>query len=83
MDQGGNDGGKKTVSTFFISNMDCANEERLVRQNLEGMAGIDSLSFDLSRRRLAVTHSLQNDDALLGMLKSIGLRAARVGQASG
>ena len=72
-------GGDKT-STFFISNMDCADEERLIRTTLGGFAGVKALSFDLSQRRLHVTHTLENDDPVLATLKSIGMRAVRVGQ---
>ena len=66
------------TATFFISNMDCAGEERLIRENLEGLAGVQGLSFDLSQHRLRVTHQLDSDDAVLAALKSIGMRAVRV-----
>lgn len=45
-----------TLSLFHIPKMDCAAEEQMVRDALEGMAGIRALRFDLAARRLAVHH---------------------------
>ena len=45
-----------TVTRFHIARMDCAAEESMVRDALEGMDGIRALKFDLAARRLAVHH---------------------------
>jgi cation transport ATPase len=45
-----------SLSLFHIPKMDCAAEEHMVRDALEGMAGIRALRFDLAARRLAVYH---------------------------
>ena len=66
------------TSTFFISNMDCSEEERLIRSGLADLEGVKDLSFDLSQRRLQVTHTLDKDDTVLAKLKSIGMKAVRV-----
>ena len=44
-------------TVFQIDNMDCRNEEALVRKTLEPLAGVQQLEFDLPARRLVVTHS--------------------------
>ena len=69
------------VATYFISNMDCVNEEELIREGLAGTAGIEQLEFDLAKRRLKVTHTLENDESLVASLKALGMRPARVGLA--
>lgn len=43
-------------TTYRIEKMDCSAEEQLVRMQLEGVAGIERLEFDLPGRRLAVYH---------------------------
>lgn len=64
--------------TLFISNMDCSNEERLIRERLEGAPGVQGLSFDLPQRRLQVIHALESDDSIVAALKAIGMRPVRV-----
>ena len=43
-------------SLFQVPRMDCAAEENLVRMQLDGMAAVKSLDFDLSARKVAVYH---------------------------
>ena len=43
-------------SLFQVPQMDCAAEENLVRMQLDGMAAVKSLDFDLSARKVAVYH---------------------------
>jgi Co/Zn/Cd efflux system component len=43
-------------SLFQVPKMDCAAEENLVRMQLDGMAAVKSLDFDLSARKVAVYH---------------------------
>ena len=69
------------VATFFISNMDCVNEEKLIREGLARVSGVEKLEFDLAKRRLQVTHTLANDESLVASLKALGMRPARVGPA--
>ena len=69
------------VSTYFISNMDCVHEEKLIREGLARMAGVEQLTFDLAQRRLQVTHTLQSDESLVASLKALGMRPTRVGPA--
>ena len=73
--------GAHNVATYFISNMDCANEEKLIREGLARIAGVEQLEFDLPKRRLRVTHTLPTDESLVIGLKALGMRPARVGPA--
>lgn len=43
-------------SLFQVPRMDCAAEENLVRMQLDGLAAVKSLDFDLSARKVAVYH---------------------------
>ncbi|MBW8465736.1 heavy metal translocating P-type ATPase [Acidovorax sp.] len=65
-----------TESTVLhVSNMDCRNEEALVRRTLEGMAGVKRLQFDLAQRKLTVSHSLVRAEDLEHALNSVGMKA--------
>ena len=72
---------ERKVATYFISNMDCVNEEKIIREGLATLPGIDQLDFDLAKRRLKITHTLENDELLVASLKELGMRPARVGPA--
>ena len=74
--------GSSSVATYFISNMDCVNEEKLIRERLSGVEGIQRLDFDLGQRRLKVTHALPSDEPLVAHLKAVGMRPVRVGPAA-
>lgn len=64
--------------TLFISNMDCVNEERLIRDHLGKLAGVGKLTFELGQQRLFVTHTLESDEAIMASLKAIGMKPVRV-----
>lgn len=57
---------------FRIDTMDCPTEEGLIRNKLNGTAGVKALDFNLMQRTLTVTHSPEMLDAILASLKSIG-----------
>ena len=63
-------------STFDVPKMDCRNEERQVRERLQGMAGIEELEFDLPQRRLTVVHRLPDTAAVVRALTEIGMPPA-------
>lgn len=63
------------TTVFHVSNMDCRNEEALVRRTLEGMPGVERLEFDLAQRKLTVTHNRVSPDALEQALSSVGMKA--------
>ena len=63
-------------SVLRIEEMDCPTEERLIRDKLAGLAGVEELEFDLLQRRLTVTHRAGRLDAVRAALAAIGLPAA-------
>ncbi|MDO9236230.1 MAG: heavy metal translocating P-type ATPase [Aquabacterium sp.] len=66
------------TTVFQVSNMDCRNEEALVRRTLEGMPGVQRLEFDLPQRKLTVSHSLGSPDVLEQALNAVGMKAQAV-----
>lgn len=63
-----------TLSSFRIPKMDCAAEEQVVRDALEGVDGIRKLDFDLSARRLGVYHE-GDPESIAARLHALGLGA--------
>lgn len=63
---------------YRISNMDCPTEEKLIRNKLEGMAGIVRLDFNLMNRILNVHHRLKSLESVTNALKAIGMDAQLV-----
>lgn len=61
-------------STFAVSKMDCVAEENMIRIALDGWEGVQSLSFDLSARRLSATHRAPAEE-VLQRLRPLGLGA--------
>jgi len=58
---------------FLIQKMDCPTEERLIRDRLEGVAGVEALSFNLIQRELTVAHRLPSIEPLDGVLKALDM----------
>lgn len=58
---------------YRIDKMDCPTEERLIRNKIEGMTGVNRLDFDLIGRQLTVHHSLPNTQDIEAALASIGM----------
>lgn len=66
---------EKTV--FQIPKMDCPSEENLVRLNLDGIAEIKNLDFDVPIRRLTVFHEGRLDE-IERSISALNLGGARV-----
>ncbi len=62
-------------SMFLIRNMDCPTEEALIRKRLGSVPGIGELAFNLMERRLAVTHTLADEQPIHDALREIGMNA--------
>ena len=63
-------------SVFVIANMDCPTEEALIRKRLAAVPGVGELTFNLLERRLAIGHTLPDEQAILGALREIGMQAS-------
>ncbi len=60
-------------AVFLIQKMDCPTEERLIRDKLRRMEGIDLLNFNLIQRELAVSHRLPTIAPLLAVLQELDM----------
>ncbi|MDN7847050.1 MULTISPECIES: heavy metal translocating P-type ATPase [Burkholderia cepacia complex] len=58
--------------------MDCPTEEALIRNRLDGMAGVVDLSFNLIRRQLTVQHTLASTTPISDAIASLGMKAEPV-----
>ncbi len=70
-------------STYIVQKMDCPAEERLIRNRLEGMAGIEELRFNLMRRELTVSHRLEDDAPVFAALQELNMEPERQGSEGG
>jgi Cd2+/Zn2+-exporting ATPase len=64
-------------SIFLVQGMDCPTEERLIRNRLEGMKGIEELHFNLMQRQLTVTHHLTDDASIFDALQKLKMEPKR------
>jgi cation transport ATPase len=63
------------VSTYTVPKMDCPSEERMIRMALTGFDNIQSLSFDLSNRKLEIIHQGETGP-ITSKLETLGLGAS-------
>ncbi len=66
-------------NTYIVQKMDCPTEERLIRNRLEGMSGVEKLRFNLMQRELKVMHHLENDALIFEALRDINMQPKRQG----
>lgn len=65
---------------YVIQKMDCPTEEKLIRNKLESMAGIEDMRFNLMQRELTVQYSLESDAAIFDALNDLNMEPARKGE---
>src|SRR5215213_9160967 len=63
------------TSVFRIEKMDCPTEERLIRNRLDGVNGIDRLDFNLIGRTLTVSYSGIEESAIVAAIGALGMEA--------
>ncbi|WP_211453955.1 heavy metal translocating P-type ATPase [Collimonas antrihumi] len=63
-------------AVFLIQKMDCPTEEKLIRDKLRGMAGIEAMQFNLIQRELTVQHRLSSVAAIVATLKALDMEPA-------
>lgn len=66
---------KETV--FIIQKMDCPTEEKLIRNKLESIEGIEELRFNLMQRELTVLHQLEDVRPLEAALNALDMEPRR------
>ena len=67
----------KFESTFAVPKMDCPSEENMIKMALQGVDGVQSLSFDLAGRKLVAVHRAPVGE-MLQRLEALGLGARLV-----
>lgn len=63
------------ISTFKIEKMDCPTEERLIRNRLQDVEGIDALDFNLISRTLTVSYRGIDESAITSAIGTLGMEA--------
>ncbi|MBU2446349.1 MAG: cation-translocating P-type ATPase [Bacteroidetes bacterium] len=66
--------GSRIRTLLKVSEMDCAVEEKIIRDEFKKFNDVESLQFDLLNKKLIVTHS-SNDGTLINRLKTLGFRS--------
>lgn len=61
------------ISRISIRNMDCPTEERIIRNALGSLIGINRLDFNLLERELTVYHSMENTGGIISLLNAIDM----------
>lgn len=65
---------------YIIQKMDCPTEEKLIRNRLDSLAGIDDLRFNLMQRELTVMHTLDTDKTIFNALQGLDMEPVRKGE---
>ncbi len=68
-----------TEQVYVIQKMDCPTEEKMLRNKLDSMAGIEDLRFNLMQRELTVRHTLATDDTIFAAIEELDLDPIRKG----
>lgn len=69
-----------TKTVFIIQKMDCPTEEKLIRNKLESIEGIEELRFNLMQRELTVFHRLEDVQPLEAALNALDMEPKRKGE---
>jgi len=62
-------------SVLRIAKMDCPTEERLIRDKLAGVPGIEAMEFNLVQRTLTLSHAPEALAPALDAIRSVGMEA--------
>jgi Cd2+/Zn2+-exporting ATPase len=68
------------ISRFSIRNMDCPSEERIIRDALGSMIGVNRLDFNLLERELTVYHTMENTGGIISVLNAIDMPPVELGE---
>ena len=60
-------------SVFYLAQMCCSSEERLVRKNLSALPGVREMTFNLMEKRVTISHSYDSETPLLDSLRRLGM----------
>src|SRR5688500_6528378 len=62
------------ATTYRVAELDCATEERDLRDVLEPLVGVRQLAFDLVARQVTISHTLADPGPLAAAIRSVGMR---------
>ena len=62
--------------TYIVGRISCGSCKLLITEELEEVAGVDSVDVDLADKRVVVHGSGLDDDEIRGLLREIGYEAA-------
>jgi Cd2+/Zn2+-exporting ATPase len=62
------------TSTLYITEMDCATEEQIIRNGLRKLPGITALDFNLMQREMVVEHDFPDPKPILEAVASLGMK---------
>ena len=66
-----------SATTYRVAELDCATEERELRDVLAPLAGVRDLSFDLVARRVTIAHTLADPAPLAAAIATPGCAPRR------
>lgn len=64
-----------TTTTFFVPELDCPSEEKLIRNRLASMPEVAEINFNLMAQEVRITHTFSDHDPLLKAIQSVGMQA--------
>ena len=67
--------GTAATSVLTIAKMDCPTEERLIRDKLADLPGIDAMEFNLVQRTLTLNHAPEALSPAIEAIRSLGMEA--------
>ncbi len=67
----------KKESVFIVHKMCCASEEKLIRNGLADVDGIDEVQFNVMQKEITVRHHLEDDNAIFSALQAIKMEPER------
>lgn len=66
---------KPEMSRLIVPELDCPNEERLIRERLEKLGFVSRMEFDLGKRQVRVWHQTGQLSAIRENIRSLGFSA--------
>lgn len=63
-----------TKTTYYISQMDCPEEIKLIQGSLKSVRGVQQLEFNLIQQELTITHELSDLSQVESLLISLGMK---------
>lgn len=68
----------RTENIYIVHKMDCPTEERLIRNRLERLDGVEDIRVDLMQRKLIVFHHFDNDSKIYSALQELDMDSQRL-----